>query len=427
MPIESNIDNCLRDSHSVGVQTLCSIDEIFPERPRVHRLCWILMIGLLVIGSFGCSRTDVADPSVSTPSDGNVGDQNEATAQSKSAGSGSPATQGKSRGRDEIYVDDKGQKWFGNVPYDVFFDDPHAVASNTTTTGRIPEAGVSATTTGSETASAVVSVTDPVVPAGAAAEPMNFLPEPAAVAVSPNVATSNAADTNSGWSSLISVAALDDEVKSIRNFLNENLQSVGNYNSSMLMIPPKAAALAVLAGIAMEHPESVSWKSDAIYIRDLAKQMNSAPLQRGAKDQKRLLALFESIADTLDRSRPAGLSEPPTTDSFADVSEMRFVMMRMEEAEKRMRTEAGSESAFNSSRPMVQHEAALLATMSHTVTLPGYGYEDDPEFVGYGRTMIEAATTILDAAEAGNFSGYELALSKISSTCQACHSRYKND
>ncbi len=385
------------------------------------------MIGLLVIGPFGCSRTDVADPSVSSASDGNADGQSEAAAQSTSVGSGSPAPQGKSRGRDEIYVDDNGQKWFGNVPYDVFFDDPHAVASNMTASGRVPDAGISATATGSETGSAVVSATDAVMPAGTSSEKMNFLPESATVAESPNVPASTTPDTNSGWSSLISVAALDDEVKSIRNFLNENLQSVGNYNSSMLMIPPKAAALAVLAGIAMEHPESVSWKSDAIYIRDLAKQMNSAPLQRGAKDQKRLLALFESIADTLDRSRPAGLSEPPTTDSFADVSEMRFVMMRMEEAEKRMRTEAGSESAFNSSRAMVQHEAALLATMSHTVTLPGYGYEDDPEFVGFGRTMIESAATILEAAEAGNFSGYELALSKISSTCQACHSRYKND
>ena len=92
--------------------------------------------------------------------------------------------------------------------------------------------------------------------------------------------------------------------------MNENLQSVGNYNSSMLMIPPKAAAMAVLANVALDHPDDVSWKDDAIYVRDLAKQMNSGPLQRGAKDQRRLLGLFESVSDTLNLSRPAGLPDP---------------------------------------------------------------------------------------------------------------------
>ncbi len=220
---------------------------------------------------------------------------------------------------------------------------------------------------------------------------------------------------------------IDTEVKNIRNFFNETLQTVGSFNSSMLMLPPKAASLAVMAGVAMEHPDNVSWKEDAIYVRDLAKKMNASTLQRGAKDQKRLLELFEAISETLNRSRPAGLEEPNASDSFPEVAEMRFVMARMDEAEKRMRTEAGSQGAFQSGKEMVKHEAAILATLTHTVAMPGYGYGDDEKFVGYAKNVVDAARTILSAAEADDFATYELALSKVSTNCQACHSEYKND
>ena len=116
------------------------------------------------------------------------------------------------------------------------------------------------------------------------------------------------------WATLITAATIDEEVKSIRNFLNENVHSVGTFNSSMLMIPPKAAALGAVAVIVM------------------AKKMNSSVLQRGAKDQKRIEELYDAVDATLSRSKPAGLEEPPESDSFAEVAEMRLLMMRMEEA-----------------------------------------------------------------------------------------------
>lgn len=317
------------------------------------------------------------------------------------------------RRRDEVWVDDEGRKWFGTIPFDVFFDEPYAVAANQTPIG--PGA-------------------DPVMPGIPSPEqPANDggsspAPGPETPAGDPGTPeTPDAAATAFAWDQLIDAQTLDDEVKSIRNFFRETLQSVGNYNSSMLMIPPRAATMSVLAAVAGEHPEEVSWKDDAGYVRDLAAQMNSDTLQRGAKDQRRLRALYESISDTLNRSRPAGLEEPAAIDSIADVAEMRLVMMRMSQAEQQMRTEAGSEGSFEKNKDMVLHEAAILATLTHTVTLEGYGYSDDPTFVGYGQEIVEAARSIINSANSGDFSSYELSLSKISTTCQTCHSEYKND
>jgi soluble cytochrome b562 len=230
-----------------------------------------------------------------------------------------------------------------------------------------------------------------------------------------------------GWETLMPVATLDEEVKNIRNFFQENVSSVGSYNSSMMMIPPKVATLAALAEIARNSGESVSWKDDAAYVRDLAKKMNENPLQRGAKDQKRLQELFESVADILNRSKPSGLEEPPETDSFAEVADMRSLMKRMEEAEKILKTEVSSEDALGSKKTVVAHEAAILSTLANVVIQKGYGYEDDNEFTGYGKSIVEAAQSAKQAGDSGDYSGFEAAMSKVATTCQNCHSKYKND
>jgi hypothetical protein len=155
--------------------------------------------------------------------------------------------------------------------------------------------------------------------------------------------------------------------------------------------------------------------------------MNESVLQRGKKDQERLLTLFENMTDTFSHSPPAGLEEPPAGDSFADVAEMRFVMMRMADAEKKMKTEGGSETAFGSKKDMINHEAAILGTLTKVVTREGYGYEDDKEFIGYAQQIVDAARAIIDATAADDFGTYELALSKVSTACQECHSVYKNN
>jgi hypothetical protein len=155
--------------------------------------------------------------------------------------------------------------------------------------------------------------------------------------------------------------------------------------------------------------------------------MNESTLQRGAKDQKRIEELYDAMSDTLNRSKPSGLEEPPESDSFAEVSEMRLLMMRMEDAERKMKTEAGTESALGSKKEMVVHEASVLAVMAKIISMPGYGYGDDPKFVSYATDIVNASREIKEAAAGGDFAAYEGLLTKISTTCSNCHSDYKND
>ncbi len=383
--------------------------------------CWtVASVATMLAGCGGSSAPSVAGtpPGNAPPTVDTAGALPAAGSANPAEASVRPSVNSKHR-RDEVWVDDKGQKWFGNVPMDAFFDEPYTVANDQT-----PITGTPSTTIASNATlanSAVASTPDNSSTSSNSDGAMNTPPAESSASTAPVTTQGDS------WPALISLSSIDDEVKSIRNFLKENVESVGTFNSSMLMIPPKAAALGALAEVAIQYPEAVSWKDDAKYIRDLAKKMNSSALQRGAKDQKRMLGLYEAVSDTLNRSKPAGLDEPPESDSFAEVSEMRLLMMRMEEANNKMKTEAGTESTMGSKKDMIAHEASLLAVMAKIVTLPGYGYEDDAVFKGFGQDIVMASQAIKVAAEANDFAGYESALSKIATTCQDCHSKYKND
>ena len=319
--------------------------------------------------------------------------------------------------RDEVWVDENGQKWFGNVPMDAFFDNAYEVASNQESIG-----GAVVAVADADGAQEPAMTPDSSEGSGTTAAPASDTPKPQT-----ETAAAAVAGGEDSWAALISASTIDEEVKSIRNFLNENVHSVGTFNSSMLMIPPKAAALGAVAVIVMEHPESVPWKDDAKYVRDLAKKMNSSVLQRGAKDQKRIEELYDAVDATLSRSKPAGLEEPPESDSFAEVAEMRLLMMRMEEAEKRLKTEAGNESSMSEKKAMVSHEASMMAVMAKIVAMPAYGYGDDAKFTGYANEVLKASQDIKTAAESGDFAGYESAMTRVSTTCSNCHSDFKND
>jgi hypothetical protein len=364
-----------------------------------------------VVGCGGTSDAPVNAPGTSEQPTAQPAAEQQSTSNAATAAD-------KPRRRDEVWVDENGQKWFGNIPMDVFFDEPYTIASDQTPLGG---AGNAMSATGNP---AIPSSDSPVV-AQSNSEPMTDLAAGTPAVTEP--ATEAASSGGDGWDSLITAAQIDEEVKSTRNFLAENLQSVGNYNSSMLMLPPRAATMAMLAGVAMDHPEAVSWKEDAKYIRDLAKKMNASTLQRGPKDQKRLLELSDAITDTLNRSKPAGLEEPPETDSFSDTAEMRLLMNRMEDAEKKLKTEAGSEGSMKSKKDMVLLEASLLGVMARTITLSGYGYEDDDEFKGYAKEILNASQTIKTSAEAGDFATYEGALTKISQSCSNCHMKFRSE
>lgn len=296
-----------------------------------------------------------------------------------------------------------GQKMLGDIPYDVWFDDPVGIVNSSQ---QIPTTGGASTIAGTPSGmggSNAVAAT------------------PATTAVEPPPATTDSAD----WSTVISADILQAEVKSIRNFLNQNLQTVGAYNASMFEIPARTATLSAMAGIASSHSGEISWKKRAAYIRSISATMHEEKLQTGPKFQRPLLGKFEQIDEMLSGSLPGGMEEPPAEFEFAELAEMPFLMKRMEMAFNNMKTNAGSEDGFKENEEMVKHESAVLGALMKAVLTEGYGYSDDEEFLAFAKPIQDAATSMTDAVDLGNFDQYDAGLSAITKSCTQCHNIYK--
>lgn len=362
----------------------------------LRNLSITLVVGLALAFS-GCNKGESgASPSTKSATSGTSGSGTAAEGKNAASLPDSSAKAANASGKWTVRVDENGRKWWGEVPYDVFFDDPLGKANET---GPVP------------------------VQPGPAVDPEQkpTVPEPTEPR-QPEVPAPSA-DT---WDTLITAEALDSEVKNIRNFLNSKLQSVGQYSRNLAMIPTQTATLAALAAVAARHPGEITWKDDALYIRDLAGKMNAEPLRPGPKFQRELLGLFEQISDTLNRSRPADLPDPDPEADIADSAEMRLLMKRMDDAYKKMKTEAGGEDGFRKNLDMVRQEAAVLSTLAKVVTLEGYGYVDDEEFIAFARTVSDQGRKIGEATALESFTEYDMALSTAYQACTRCHTDYKD-
>ncbi|MGH7200181.1 MAG: hypothetical protein ACREJB_06220, partial [Planctomycetaceae bacterium] len=191
----------------------------------------LLATGLLLLLLGGCGGDAPQEPTTENEPPATEG-QTESPAEPRASDSERVAAR-----------DDDGRKMIGEIPYDVWFDDPLTVYQS----NRQSVPG----TTPAEPLTPDVPMTDPV--------PM---PMPT---TDPPMAPSGGTD----WKMLISGEIISGEAKEIRNRLTQNMQSVGKYNGNYKTIQVDGAVLAALAIIASQHPDDVSWKDRAAAVRDL--------------------------------------------------------------------------------------------------------------------------------------------------------------
>lgn len=302
-----------------------------------------------------------------------------------------------------IHTDAEGRRWIDDVPLDVFFDDPLAIAGQTD------------------------RVAEPLAVSEAMPAPETVNPATTAAASPPTGASETSASGGGGsdWGTLITPTALDDEVTSIRNQLSQNLQTLGNYNLSYLTIPLDAATLATLAQVAQEHPGDISWKDKALQVRDLALRISEASEGRGRKAYDAARVPFEMLEVVLNGGNPAGLEEPTADLGYADVAAMSVLMKRIDRGSKWLKTNTGNEDSLKERQADAQREAAVLATMAVLLGKEGYGYAEDPEFLKMAHELRDAGLDMARAAGEGDFTAYDAGISRAFNSCTACHGEYR--
>jgi hypothetical protein len=291
----------------------------------------------------------------------------------------------------------------GDIPLDVWFDDPLAVAAtkgNVTPTNAVP---------------ATVATVETPAPAANGAKPAT------------SEAPASAAAGGDDWTALMAPEVFTDEVKQIRLRLNQSLSGVGLYNGNYKnVIVPDGAELAMLSGIVTRTKvDGISWKENAHLVREFASQVatNAKGLGQGPFDATK--QAFENLDGVLSGNKPANIPEDiaPTV-PFHEASSAKQLMKRLERTENSIKA-VTNESLLKKGAEEVVREASVLAVIAKVVSTEGYNASDEEDYQKFAKDIIKAAQDMTAAAKDGNYSAFEDAKNRMTKSCSDCHLGYR--
>lgn len=288
-----------------------------------------------------------------------------------------------------------GRKSVGGIPYDVFFDDPLAIAADSQSVA--------------STAKATAPQSTPT-------------PQPAATETAPMPANSSA---EADWGAVITMENVQDEVKKVRNHLKASLQAVGTYNGNYKDLQVDGATLAALAAIVNRHPDSVSWKENAKYVRDLGREITKSSTALGAEPYEKTRTAYEKLEAVLNGTLPPDLGNAEPTRPFQEVADRNGLMRRMKNSYEWLSSNVNSESVFKKEQETVAHESQLLTALATVVAHPGYGSAEEAEYRTYAKKMIDASLAAAEATKAGDYSKFSESLAVVNKACNECHADYR--
>lgn len=289
-----------------------------------------------------------------------------------------------------------GKKYLGDIPYDVWFDDPLAVVSN----------------------SASVASPDTVAKTDAGtAEPKPDTPMP-------DTKTPAAAGSDD-WATYIALDQLQEETKRVRNALKPLLQTPVNYTKDFEQIKMHGTVLAALAVITAESGDGVSWKPNAGYIRDYGFQICDSAKGPGKPNYDATNTAFQNLESVFSGSIPPDTAEPDPARPASEVAPQYYVMKRMHLAKEALKLEINTEAKLKSQVEQALLEAMVLTALSKIVARPDYGSADEADYQRFIQLMIEKCQAATQAVQDQDFPKFQDAINVIDKTCNDCHVQYR--
>jgi hypothetical protein len=328
-----------------------------------------------------------------------------------------------------VRTDSQGRKWLGDVPYDVFFDDPLAVAAE----GRASAPAKDSTAPASPKGAAVVTATGRGPSSTPGADPADAGGAWNGAASKRTKGTATAATggatqkpgSGAEWSQLIDADTLDAEVKHIRTDLTSGMQSVARYNAHYQEVAVAGATLAALAEMVAEDPRSIRWKDNAAIIRDLSVNVHDAAKALGGQAYQTTKTSSDQLLDVLDGNIPAGLPPSEPRRDFSQVANRGALMKRMERAFQRLKKDGPAQQSLKKDGGQVLEDASVLAVLGRVIAVGRYDSADDPKYQGHATELTRAASEMTAAIKAGEAAGFSDAITRVQKRCDACHADFR--
>ncbi len=296
---------------------------------------------------------------------------------------------------------DSRTRWLGDIPYDVFYDQPLQVAAENATVATLtPVTGTSATT-------------DPTSP-GVTPQVADTPPAegPAASMTSPI-----------DWAQIAPIELLEEETKQVRNRLTTNLQTVATYNSNVEAIANDGETLAVLAAVIGQHPGQLGWKDKAPYVRDLGHEIFLKAEGSGRTSYTATQAPFESIVTILNGGPPPERAVEENV-SFADIADRGEMMKRFKKSFDFLKSEINTPDRLKEQADAATREATVLAALGSLLRDHSYDSADEPDYKQFALDFVEGNRGMVQAVSNADFPAFEAARSRVQNACNACHGAY---
>ena len=256
--------------------------------------------------------------------------------------------------------------------------------------------------------------------------------EPAPRATAAAVATKPASGGSGGgagqnmFTSLISPASLEDEIKRVRLLFDSSVTTPGAFKSGEFQTARlHLTTLASLFAVVVEHQGEVRWKSDAAAARDLFAR-SAANCKSGSPQVYNETKLRK--ADLEDIVSGGGLSsrQAEAENDWSMIADRVPLMIYAESLlEGPLKTGTRNEDAVKAEGDAVRRAAELLAMVGHILRTEGMVDAEDEDYKTLCAQFVEASRSVSLALDQGDAAAVGRAVGAISQSCAKCHESYR--
>jgi hypothetical protein len=249
-------------------------------------------------------------------------------------------------------------------------------------------------------------------------------------AASPSPAPTGSSPASPGavWSALISATTIEDEVKSLKLSVDQNVTTPSDFaGKGHKIFRRDLTMLAMLFGIAGEYEGDVRWKKEAPAARDtFGRTAANAKVGTSQVFQEAKLRK-EELTDLLGGASPFGGKEAEVKSSWKDVCNRGPLMQHLEAIwEPRLKPLLTDASKFTTGGDKVRHDAEIIAAMAQVLAQEGMADADSDEYQALCGKLRDGARAIVEGVKTKNFESASQGSVLINKTCTECHESYRS-
>jgi hypothetical protein len=231
----------------------------------------------------------------------------------------------------------------------------------------------------------------------------------------------------SGWSRIISSAALEDEIKAIKLRLDQEITTPTKFTGTGHKAARREFTIvAVMFGIIGEYDGDVRWKDVAPGARDAFARGAANAKVSTSQAYNEAKARHEDLGELVGGGSITAAGASEAFVEWPKVCDRSPLMQRLEAGHQgKLQMMTASAEEFKSNAEAVAHEANILAALGEILRKEGMEDADADDYAGWAKQITTASGEIVEAVKSNNYDQARKAVGTIGQACSQCHELYR--